>query len=64
MMTVGARVRDNEVPESLEDWLSKWEPKIRTLRKRRGKVVAKRATCALDELEFLLARSVENQVSE
>ncbi|MDH2900913.1 MAG: hypothetical protein PXY39_08060 [archaeon] len=44
--------------------MEKWEPKIPRLRKKRGNVVATRASGALDELEFLLRRVVDNQVSE
>ena len=64
MMTIRSRVSNREVPESLDEWLEKWEPKIPRLRKKRGKVVAIRASGALDELEFLLRRVVDNQVSE
>ena len=64
MMTIRTHVSNREVPESLDEWLEKWEPKIPRLRKKRGKVVATRASGALDELEFLLRRVVENQVSE
>jgi hypothetical protein len=64
MMTVRSRIRERDVPENVEEWLIKWEPKIGVLRKRRGRVVVTRASSALDELEFLLARVVENQVSE
>jgi hypothetical protein len=65
MMTVTSRLRSQQnVPENVEDWLAKWEPKLNGLKKRRGKTVAAKASGALDELEFLLARIVENQVSE
>jgi hypothetical protein len=65
MMTLRSRAAvSREVPESLDEWLKKWEPKIAGLRKKRGKVVAVRASGALDELEFLLKRVVENQISE
>jgi hypothetical protein len=63
-MMMYVRTREKEVPESVDQWLSKWQPKISYLRKRRGKSVASRASHALDELEFLLARTVENQVTE
>ena len=58
-------VARDSVPETLGDWLEKWEPRIPNLRKKRQKKERKaRADNALDELEFLLARTVENQVSE
>jgi hypothetical protein len=64
MMTIRPRAGTREIPESLDEWLAKWEPRISGLRKKRGKVVAIKAYSALDELEFLLKRVVENQVSE
>ena len=57
-------IREKEVPENLSDWLEKWEPKINTLRRRRSSVRSYKAGTALDELEFLLARTVGSQVSE
>jgi hypothetical protein len=61
---ISISTREKDVPENIDQWLDKWHPKISSLRKRRGKVVAARASNALDELEFLLARTVENQVNE
>ena len=58
------RSRQREVPSSLTEWLDKWEPKISGLQKRSKSQVSGRAAGALDELEFLLARTVENQVEE
>ena len=52
------------VPENVDQWLEKWHPRIGSMGKRHGRVVAARASSALDELEFLLARTIENQVSE
>jgi hypothetical protein len=54
----------DQVPSSLEEWLQKWEPKLPSFNKRRGTQTSGRASAALDELEFLLSRTVENQVSE
>lgn len=51
-------------PETISDWLDKWEPKIKVMRRRRTGERSVRAGGALDELEFLLARTVENQVAE
>ncbi|MHB1908789.1 MAG: hypothetical protein ACYCQJ_07940 [Nitrososphaerales archaeon] len=56
--------REYDVPEDLEQWLDKWEPRISGLRRKRRATVSVRASVALDELEFLLARTVENQVTE
>ena len=57
--------RQREVPSSLGEWLDKWEPKVSLFKKRKKKTqVSSKAADALDELEFLLARTVENQVSE
>jgi hypothetical protein len=53
-----------QVPSSLEEWLEKWEPKLYSFNKRRGTKIAVKASDALDELEFLLSRTVENQVTE
>ena len=64
MMTIRSRTSAKEVPESLDQWLAKWEPRIPGLRRKRGKFVAKKASGALDELEFFLGRVVENQISE
>jgi hypothetical protein len=52
------------IPASLEEWLDKWEPKLTIFKKNNGKKVSRRALEALDELEFLLARTVENTVAE
>jgi hypothetical protein len=64
MMARPRPARQAEVPSNLEEWLNKWEPRISTFKKRKRKEVSSKATNALDELEFLLARTVENQVSE
>jgi hypothetical protein len=53
-----------DIPETLDEWLNKWEPKISVLKRKRGRVVATRASGALDELEFLLKRTVENRIQE
>jgi hypothetical protein len=53
-----------QVPSSLGEWLEKWEPKISSFKRKSKKDVTSRASYALDELEFLLARTVENSVSE
>ncbi len=58
-------IRRDPVPETLGDWLDKWEPRIPSLRRKRKTQERKtKADNALDELEFLLARTVESQVSE
>lgn len=56
--------KEKDIPESLDQWLDKWQPKIIGLRRRRSRAVSLRASGALDELEFLLARTIENQVAE
>jgi len=56
--------RNQNVPSNLDEWLDKWEPKIAGYKRRRGRAVAGKASSALDELEFLLARTIEGQVSE
>jgi hypothetical protein len=56
--------RQKEVPSSLEEWLEKWEPRLTSFNKRKGTQTAGRASAALDELEFLLSRTVENEVTE
>ncbi len=53
-----------EQPETITAWLEKWEPKIKVMRARKRRGRSERAGSALDELEFLLARTVENQVAE
>ncbi len=56
--------RQEQVPSSLEEWLQKWEPKLPSFNRKRGTRTSGRASAALDELEFLLSRTVENQVTE
>jgi hypothetical protein len=58
------RSERDDVPSSLEEWLEKWEPRLTSFKKRKGTRTSGRASEALDELEFLLSRTVENQVSE
>jgi hypothetical protein len=56
--------REQKVPSSLEEWLAKWEPRLSSFKKRKGSATAGKASEALDELEFLLTRTVENQLTE
>jgi hypothetical protein len=65
MMARAKTSRTREVPSTLGEWLDKWEPRVSSFkRQRRRRQVSVTAANALDELEFLLARTVENQVSE
>jgi hypothetical protein len=53
-----------ETPSNLSEWLDKWQPRVGSLNKRKGRASAVRASGALDELEFLLMRTVGKDVTE
>jgi hypothetical protein len=58
-------LKNPETPYTLGEWLEKWESKLSSLKPRKGtKSAALRASKALDELEFLLMRTIGKDLSE